>query len=208
MVHQLIISGCLGMLLLPVNVFCLIVITLPVMNSPKAKRSSYRPRKRTKFKELLKSKLKVLFTTVTNVIQPAFCLIQRYMPTMEDCQRSPRTKNHRRQCKHHVRRHRPCPRSICHGRSTLATRDRVSRDHLSDLTVHTAGHPSEQRRLYFDSDSFDICIDNCASASITNSIKDFIDALRSTGQKIKGISGSTCAAKVGTVLWPMEDDQG
>ena len=62
--------------------------------------------------------------------------------------------------------------------------------------------------LCFDSDSFQILIDNCASMSITNSMGNFVTTLRATTKSIQGISGDTEAPLIGTVAWKIEDDNG
>jgi hypothetical protein len=65
------------------------------------------------------------------------------------------------------------------------------------------------RRLFFDTDSFPILVDNCCSRSITNNIKDFIDPPRDTMTKINGYNGlSNKPLQVGTVKWPIRDDKG
>jgi hypothetical protein len=67
----------------------------------------------------------------------------------------------------------------------------------------------QARRLFFDTDSFPILVDNCCSKSITNNIKDFIDPPKNTLTKIKGYNGlSTKPLQIGTVKWPIRDDKG
>ena len=62
--------------------------------------------------------------------------------------------------------------------------------------------------LCFNSDSFKILIDNCASTSITNSMDDFVSKPRAATKSIQGISGDTEAPLIGTVAWKIEDDNG
>jgi len=62
--------------------------------------------------------------------------------------------------------------------------------------------------MSFDTDSFTLTVDNCASASITNNIKDFIEPPKASRTKILGISGVSAATLVGTVRWKIEDDAG
>jgi len=64
------------------------------------------------------------------------------------------------------------------------------------------------KRLHFDSDSYDILVDNCCSQSITNCITDYITPPKTSGMKIKGFDGSTTTTKVGTVQWKIADDDG
>jgi len=68
---------------------------------------------------------------------------------------------------------------------------------------------SRERKLFFDTDSFTILVDNCCSKSIANNINDFIDKPRKTMTKIKGYNGlSDKPLKVGTVRWSIRDDKG
>ena len=59
----------------------------------------------------------------------------------------------------------------------------------------------------FDSDSFQIAIDNCASYSMTNSESDFIDTPTVIQRPVLGL-GQQTATKQGTVRWHITDDDG
>jgi hypothetical protein len=63
-------------------------------------------------------------------------------------------------------------------------------------------------RALFDSDSFDILVDGGATASISNCLRDFIRPPTTTDIRIKGFNGTYSAAPIGTVRWPILDDQG
>jgi hypothetical protein len=63
-------------------------------------------------------------------------------------------------------------------------------------------------RVHFDSDSYDIFVDNCCSKSITNCLDDFIIPPKPSNLLIKGFNGATATTKVGTVQWHLQDDQG
>jgi len=76
------------------------------------------------------------------------------------------------------------------------------------LVALTAQARAPGNYLHFDSDSFKILIDNCASTSITNSMGDFISKPRAATKSIQGISGDTEAPLVGTIAWKIEDDNG
>ena len=61
----------------------------------------------------------------------------------------------------------------------------------------------------FDSDSFEIGIDNHASACISNCAEDFISHITPCKAKLKGITGNTIkVVGIGTVRWHWNDDQG
>ena len=59
----------------------------------------------------------------------------------------------------------------------------------------------------YDSDSFQIAIDNCATSCFTNDLEDFIDTPRATYTKILGI-GQATSTFIGTVKWLIVDDNG
>ena len=62
--------------------------------------------------------------------------------------------------------------------------------------------------IRFDSDSFQIAIDNCATSCFTNEMQDFIKGtVKQTNTKIMGIGNATSTC-VGTVRWRIVDDQG
>jgi len=63
-------------------------------------------------------------------------------------------------------------------------------------------------RVHFDTDSYDILVDNCCSKSITNCLEDFITPPKSSRMIIKGFNGATATTKVGTVQWKLQDDNG
>jgi len=60
----------------------------------------------------------------------------------------------------------------------------------------------------FDSDSFQIKIDNCASKCITNCIEDFMIPPDPISLNIIGVGGNIPCTHIGTVNWVIEDDQG
>jgi hypothetical protein len=59
-----------------------------------------------------------------------------------------------------------------------------------------------------DTDSHTLIIDNGCSASITNSMEDFVSLPWWVRANIEGYSGSTSATHVGTVRWKIDDDLG
>jgi len=60
----------------------------------------------------------------------------------------------------------------------------------------------------YDSDSYQIAIDNCSSWCITNDIRDFVNEPRKVSVRVTGVAGSAVAMYVGTVKWSVEDDKG
>jgi hypothetical protein len=68
--------------------------------------------------------------------------------------------------------------------------------------------PAVAHRALFDSNSFDILVDGGATASISNCLGDFIQPPTSTNIRIKGFNGTYSAGRIGTVWWPILDDEG
>ncbi len=63
-------------------------------------------------------------------------------------------------------------------------------------------------RMEFDTDSFDILIDNCCSHTLTNDINDYIEPPVKSSVRVRGYNGSTNSTMVGTVKWKIRDDNG
>ena len=66
---------------------------------------------------------------------------------------------------------------------------------------------SKRHNVRFDSDSFDIAIDNCASQCITNNKEDFIGTPKKVNHTVHGV-GTAPITLQGTVSWAIEDDDG
>ena len=61
--------------------------------------------------------------------------------------------------------------------------------------------------IRYDSDSFQIAIDNCGTSCFTNSMKDFVGKPFPSSTKVLGIGRAT-STYVGTVRWLIVDDAG
>ncbi len=66
----------------------------------------------------------------------------------------------------------------------------------------------QARTTSFDQESYELLIDNCASRSITNDLKDFVRPPLPQKTKIEGFSSDSDATLMGTVKWNIEDDEG
>jgi hypothetical protein len=66
---------------------------------------------------------------------------------------------------------------------------------------------NEDRVMTFDSDSFPIALDKCASHCMTNDEADFVEDTVTVEVNVTGV-GQTQATKMGTILWTIEDDNG
>jgi len=66
----------------------------------------------------------------------------------------------------------------------------------------------KQQRMEFDTDSYDILIDNCCTHSLTNCKEDFIEPPTKSRTRVRGYNGQTNSTMVGTVKWKIADDNG
>jgi hypothetical protein len=76
------------------------------------------------------------------------------------------------------------------------------------LQAHATTIDALPRHTYFDTDSYEIYVDNCANRLITNDLSDFVDQPRPANIKIQGTNGISSGTLMGTVEWPIEDDTG
>jgi len=70
-----------------------------------------------------------------------------------------------------------------------------------------AANSQNDRQFIFDTDSFTLAINNCASYCMTNQIKDFIAPPIKSFKSVQGLGKGKSELK-GTVRWSIEDDQG
>jgi hypothetical protein len=125
------------------------------------------------------------------------------------------------------RRSNDCARFYVHGKSAQSSCTGIKRLHqllLIATTINTisAKVPTERQELVdccftatrgrgtstrFDSDSFQIAIDNCATSCFTNSMDDFVGTPTKVDTNITGI-GKAKSTFVGTAKWLIVDDQG
>jgi hypothetical protein len=68
--------------------------------------------------------------------------------------------------------------------------------------------PQDSNGLRFDSDTKQLRVDNCLTASITNTIGDFVGKPKVVHVNVKGVGGLVQATHIGTVKWRLEDDKG
>jgi hypothetical protein len=94
-------------------------------------------------------------------------------------------------------------------RSTIARRRCIMFIQQKHKTIEVRSTRKKSKPImHFDTDSYDILVDNCCSQSITNSLQDFIKPPKSSDMRIKGFNGQTTQTKVGTVRWRIHDDAG
>jgi hypothetical protein len=61
--------------------------------------------------------------------------------------------------------------------------------------------------LRFDTDSYKIGIDNCASCCVTDNKQDFVGLVTRSNTIVKGIRGNQNGNWIGTVKWPVTDER-
>jgi hypothetical protein len=76
------------------------------------------------------------------------------------------------------------------------------------VQAHATTLNSLPKHTYFDTDSYELYVDNCASRCITNDLADFVDPPVPADVKIYGTNGISSGTLMGTVEWPIEDDTG
>jgi hypothetical protein len=69
---------------------------------------------------------------------------------------------------------------------------------LNPFKMESATNKERKVRMEFDTDSFDILIDNCCSHTLTNDINDYIEPPVKSSVRVRG-NGSTNSTMVGTV---------
>jgi len=76
------------------------------------------------------------------------------------------------------------------------------------IEARSAMDKERRVRMEFDTDSFDILIDNCCSHTLTNDINDYIEPPVKSSVRVRGYNGSTNSTMVGTVKWKIKGDNG
>ena len=66
----------------------------------------------------------------------------------------------------------------------------------------------ETNYLHFDTDSFQIGIDNHSSRCISPNPRDFIGPIQPSNNVLNGIAGSLKVQGIGTIIWKIRDDNG
>lgn len=74
------------------------------------------------------------------------------------------------------------------------------------IQAHSTTVSSLPKHTYFDTDSFESYVYNCASRCITNDLWDFVDTPIPVNVKIFGTNRTSSGTLMGTVEWPIEDE--
>jgi len=90
-----------------------------------------------------------------------------------------------------------------------ACRKCIALKSMQIIEAKTAMDKERRLKMEFNTDSFDILIDNCCSHTLTNDINDYIEPpVKSSQVRVRGYNGSTNSTMVGTVKWKIKDDKG
>jgi len=95
---------------------------------------------------------------------------------------------------------------------TKSAREKLLRKHARHTNLAYAATSTQNKHckenIAFDSDSYQSMVDNGASYSITNDLKDFVEPPIQKGVKINGYDGSKTSARTGTVQMKILDNDG
>jgi hypothetical protein len=99
-----------------------------------------------------------------------------------------------------------------HTSSRLWRKGRLGRHASKLLLIYCHTSLAQTRRIKdfmrFDTDSFPIGVDNCATYCLTDNKHDFVGPLRRSNIRVAGIGGHQDGQWVGTIKWPVVDDDG
>jgi hypothetical protein len=76
------------------------------------------------------------------------------------------------------------------------------------IEAKSAVDKERKLKMEFDTDSFDILIDNCCSHTLTKDINDYIEPPVKSSVRVRGYNRSTNSTMVGMVKWKIKDDKG
>ena len=121
---------------------------------------------------------------------------------------SKQSRPYRKKREHRRRSTRDYPSTFPRIRYQAIRRKRLHGWRLPIGIAYRSTTKEDDRTCNFDFDSFTIRVDNCASRSISNDIKDFVSPLTPEKGTIKGLTGSTSGLMKGTIRWNIQDDNG
>jgi len=76
------------------------------------------------------------------------------------------------------------------------------------LTDEQGSNGDQKDKVYFDTDSVPLQVDNCSSKCLSPCSTDFIGILTPIHKRIKGIGGYATGIMQGPLKWKIEDDNG
>jgi len=91
-------------------------------------------------------------------------------------------------------------------RSRIAHNRCIAIKTATTIEARSAMDKERRVRMAFDTDSFNILIDNCCSHTLTNDINDYIEPPVKSSVRVRGYNGSTNSTMAGTVKWKIKDD--
>jgi hypothetical protein len=76
------------------------------------------------------------------------------------------------------------------------------------IEARSARNKERRLRMEYDTDSFDILIDNCCSHTLPDDINDYIEPPVKSSVRVRGYNGNTNSTMAGTVKWKIEYNKG
>jgi hypothetical protein len=93
-------------------------------------------------------------------------------------------------------------------KAMAACRRCIALKSIQIIEAKSAVDKERRLKMEFDTDSFDILIDNCCSHTLTNDVNDYIEPPVKSSVRVRGYNGSTNSTMVVTVKWKNKDDKG
>jgi hypothetical protein len=93
-------------------------------------------------------------------------------------------------------------------KAMAACRRCIALKSIQIIEARSAVDKERKLKMEFDTDSFNILIDNCCRHTLTNDINDYIEPPDKSSVRVRGYNGSTNSKMVGTVKWKIKDDKG
>ena len=86
-------------------------------------------------------------------------------------------------------------------RRTIARKRCIKASYTYVIEARAVQEKVKRKKVQFDTDSYDILIDNCCSHTLTNDINDYIEPPVKSKVRVRGYNGNTNSTMVGTVKW-------
>ena len=142
----------------PLQFLAILFLALSNEQQTNRLRHTYRPKRKSKFKELLKSKLKKAWNTFSTftVHLSSHLPIPTHSRLLGTGAKRYASRRHQDMT---IKRRQKAP--FVRIKAVAAIQRHLSTYQYINITANTAEYQRSHRQLHFDSDSYDICINNC-----------------------------------------------